>query len=150
MHLRSAEDSRWQEVKRIVKERDNMTCRCCRCMTIKERAIKLENSNPAMLKPTDCAHSAAATFSTHPETRYDPDHIFFLCRSCHSNIDSHHSPVDGSVIQYGLNEEYYWWYRIKSGSTESFNTEIDYESKYNNLIIAEDSKDIQDLISRYF
>lgn len=127
MHLRSSEDLEWQNVKKAVKQRDH-SCRCCMCMTAAEK--QKQSKYATMLQPTDCAHSAYATFSTHPDTRYNPDHIFLLCRSCHSSIDSHHSPVDGSLIKGGMNEEWYWWWRIKCCKNEEYDASKDYKQMY--------------------
>lgn len=148
MHLRSSEDAEWQNVKKAVKARD-YACRCCSCMTASEKQEQAKHAPKNMLVPSDCAHSAFATFSTHPETRYNPEHIFLLCRYCHSNIDSHHSPVDGSTIKNGMNEEWYWWWRIRSCKNEAFDKSKDYEQLYKDVKPVKDYDTINDFLSKF-
>lgn len=106
---RSSRDKKWQEVKSIVKERDNNNCRLIRCLTASEFLI-LKKKAGKYLQIIDPAHFLSV--ANRPDLCYDPDNICCLNRYSHENLDSFKNPINGKDIT--KEEVYNWWKRILS------------------------------------
>lgn len=118
---RSSEDEKWQEVKKACRMRDKGRCRCCNIMTPAELAERNKLGMPSYIyTPCDVAHIEAV--GGHVEKTYDLDNVVFLCRSCHSHLDTYESPVTGKPISEKEHEE--WWNRIRGNTIPSEDTSI--------------------------
>lgn len=125
VNSRSSNDERWQEVKKIVRERDNYTCRLCSCLTAAEynesrKAIHLS------FEPTDCAHVEAAGYD--PAKMYNPENILFMCRAHHSCLDNLINPFTGRHMD--DNFRWYLWWRAKYQSTRPYSAAINWHEYY--------------------
>lgn len=116
---RSSGDKRWQEVKSIVRKRDNNSCRLIRCLTAQE-AVLLKRNAGINLNIIDPAHYLSV--SNRPDLCYDSDNICCLNRYSHENLDSFKSPIDGSPLS--KEEVDRWWLRILSTNKNQMNSLI--------------------------
>ena len=113
---RSSEDQAWQDLKAACRKRDEGRCRCCSILTPQEIAERNKLGIPSYLfTPCDVAHIEAV--GGHVEKTYDLDNVVFLCRSCHTFMDSYQSPVTGKSVS--KEEHDAWWERIKNDSVMS-------------------------------
>lgn len=127
IHRRSNNDLQWQETKRKVKERDHGLCRLCQVLTPGEYKESWNNCEAKNLfQPTDCAHVDAVSIA--PSEIYNTENIFFLCRRHHSSIDNLIDPITNCHMS--QHKRWYYWWRIKVGSTDEYDESIDYESRY--------------------
>lgn len=112
---RSSEDEQWQDLKKACRLRDHGACRCCSILTPEEIAERNKEHLPDyLLTPCDVAHIEAV--GGHVEKTYDLDNVVFLCRACHTRLDSYSSPVTGKPISREEHDE--WWKRIKGEKEE--------------------------------
>lgn len=112
---RSSQDTKWQDVKRVVWERDRGTCRLCRILTVKEFMILKKNAG-SLIKNLDPAHYKAV--SHRPDLCYEPNNICMVNHYSHSMLDDNKSPIDGSYIT--LEEAEAWWIRILKGNPSQY------------------------------
>lgn len=116
---RSKEDPKWQEVKKIVYDRDKDSCQFMKCLSMKEFFMLKQG----VQKNIDPAHIFSA--SSEPTQIYNPKNIICLTRFIHRRMDDYQSPLDGSDID--LNTHYYWWWRIYNKKIASYDKDVDYK-----------------------
>lgn len=106
-------DTRWEQVRRAVLQRDKGQCRVWYVLTPKERAFVMNHfrADFVMLQDIDCAHVEGRNAA--PEHKYNPDMIFSICRYFHGLLDTYHDPVTRDVITRAQHDQ--WWDRIRSG-----------------------------------
>lgn len=103
---RSSKDEKWQEVKRIVAERDK-TDRILPKLTISEYKALRRNAK-GFLTILDPAH--VIQVSQCGAMIYDEDNVILLNRYSHDNLDHNRCPVSGKRITRERVHE--WWARI--------------------------------------
>lgn len=119
---RDSNDKKWKEVKKIVYDRDNKSCRLSRVLNVIE-ALTLQRNAKQFLQTIDPAHYLAV--SERPDLCYDANNIVCLNRYSHSNLDSGKSPIDGHQIS--REEVHDWWLRILKGNEKQYNYLLDNE-----------------------
>lgn len=112
---RSSKDTKWQEVKREVYDRDKGVCRLCKILTAKE-FLTLKKNAGSMIKTLDPAHYKAV--SHRPDLCYEPNNICMVNHYSHSMLDDNKSPIDGTYIT--LEEVDAWWIRILKGNPAQY------------------------------
>lgn len=112
---RSSKDTKWQEVKREVYDRDKGVCRLCKVLTAKE-FLTLKKNAGSMIKNLDPAHYKAV--SHRPDLCYEPNNICMVNHYSHSMLDDNKSPIDGTYIT--LEEVEAWWIRILKGNPAQY------------------------------
>lgn len=123
VNRRSANDAEWQNVKKVVSQRDRNRCRMQFCMSTKE-FYQLKAPDGKDVKNLDHAHIFSA--GAEPSQIYNKKNIVLLSRGFHRRMDNYQDPITGEPID--LDHHYYWWYRIYHKSTEAFNPEKDYKA----------------------
>lgn len=126
-YRRSSSDKEWKAVKDIVKDRDNNSCRLCRCLNIKEFLILRKNAG-SMLKTLDPAHIVSV--SARPDLCYEPNDICLVNHYSHNLLDNYKDPIDGHNIS--KEEVTNWWIRIAKTNEEQYKYLLD-----NNILIEE-------------
>lgn len=107
MRRRSAEDTKWQAVKKQVRSRDGNTCRLFRVITVKQ-ALKLKKNAGPLLGRLDAAHIYPV--SQNIPMMYEVNNLVLLNRWSHSMLDSFHDPITGDPISKA--EVMAWWEAI--------------------------------------
>lgn len=103
---RDANDKKWQQIKRLVRERDK-SCRLIKVVSVQE-AFELKKKANRLLRVLDTAHIYPV--STHPRLTYVDSNLILLNRYSHSRLDSFRHPISGVSITY--TEAMQWWERI--------------------------------------
>jgi hypothetical protein len=98
-------DEKWEEVKKIVYERDNNECQLIKKLSKETKELFLKKVNPQLVNIIDPAHYLST--GSYPEYKYDPDVILLLNRQSHTWIDCQCSPVTGRQIS--IEEKEWWW-----------------------------------------
>lgn len=124
INSRSANDKKWQDCKKLVRERDHYQCRFLASLTPNEYEQVLKAcDNHSFLRPTDCAHIRAV--SDRPEIMYDTSNILFLCRYAHTCLDNCINPFTG--LHMDNNYRWYLWSRAFHKKIFPYNPELEYE-----------------------
>ena len=129
INRRSANDEKWQETKKKVRERDHYECQLCHCLTGGEyfdttKACEVKS----MLDPTDCAHIEAVGYD--PEEVYNTDNILFMCRWHHNCLDNLINPFTGSHMD--DNMRWWLWYRAKNRKAMPYDESVDWHDFFYN------------------
>jgi len=106
MHKRGSDDLQWQELKKIVTERD-VQCKLIAILTAKEFLI-LQKNGGKYINRCDPAHVFGV--GPFPKLCYDVDNVYLINHYSHSRLDNMCSPIDGSPMT--KEEKRTWWIKI--------------------------------------
>ena len=105
-HRRSSSDTRWQQTKATVEERDRSD-RILKVLTVSEM-YELRRNAKQLLQVLDPAH--VIPVSKAGWMCYDEDNVILLNRFSHENLDLNRCPITGRNIT--QNRVHRWWARI--------------------------------------
>ena len=128
---RSSSDPEWAELKRKVDARDKRCCQFEKCLSAKEFYM-LKKGTPLNV---DRAHIFSAAHF--PDLIYEPKNVITLKRYIHRRMDDYESPLNGRPL--GVNEHFYWWYRILMKRPIEYDSNTDYELELRKIIWPKDS-----------
>ena len=117
--MNNIDHQKWEEVKKIVDQRDKRSCQFIKCLFIPE-FHQLKKEYPSQI---DRCHIFAS--GSHPEQTYNPKNIITLNRTYHKRMDEYRNPVTGDSCD--LKEHWYWWWRIYKKQPYKYNENTDYE-----------------------
>lgn len=130
MHRRSKDDMQWQQVKAKVDIRDSRQCRFLSILLPAE-AEELKKLNPPLWMLQQIDHAHVKPVGNYLENAYDIDNVYCLCRWAHTHIDNLINPLTNNNME--INEQWYWWVRIRFKKAFQYDCKIDYQQLYDNL-----------------
>lgn len=119
-YRRSSSDKEWQRIKKIVKERDNNSCRIPKCISLQEY-IYLKKNSGHYLSIIDPAHIISV--SENPSIMYEPSNIISLNRYSHENLDLSRDPIHGKPIS--KEEVTKWWVKLLKANPNQYREFLD-------------------------
>lgn len=127
---RTSADPEWKKCKEEVRKRDHGRCVFQECLSVQE-AYQLKVDGPTAC---DAAHIFSA--SQEPSQIYNPKNVVTLQRFIHRRMDSYKNPVTGADLD-GINEHYYWWWRIFKKTVATYDPDFDYKNALKQEIFTE-------------